>query len=350
MGFLYHIIMKKDDQKEQIIRTPLDRNEFESLFTAFTKKSETDDIVWWAVNGKCYHVRNDCGSLRNAANLDSGEVEFAIQLKKKPCSHCCTSYDTIDKKIIAHKNSWLAALPTADKIGWIENRYPDFEWVEELYRAAVNDSDISSSIITYIGRHDFDVNESCFQCMQLYFGVKGKKIAVTYEDCLKVAQKRKKSQIIIRHTKQIIIACAVIGAVLSIIRSDHSNAASMHPAGKKEASEYAQVTSFPVCDGSDVIHNCSYQGKVYRTYIYHRYEPARTHEEHRKTGNQIITGYCTLCVDGTYSPSCATGRGACSYHGGVAQWNAPVYADETYTVTIIDEPEHSAYTEMELAD
>ena len=32
-----------------------------------------------------------------------------------------------------------------------------------------------------------------------------------------------------------------------------------------------------------------------------------------------------MCRDGTYSPSCATGRGACSHRGGVAQWNAPIY-------------------------
>ena len=36
-----------------------------------------------------------------------------------------------------------------------------------------------------------------------------------------------------------------------------------------------------------------------------------------------IANYCTLCKDGTYSQ--ATGQGACSYHGGVARWNYPVY-------------------------
>lgn len=36
-----------------------------------------------------------------------------------------------------------------------------------------------------------------------------------------------------------------------------------------------------------------------------------------------ITGYCTLCADGTISY--ATGRGACSWHGGVAEWNHPMY-------------------------
>jgi len=39
-----------------------------------------------------------------------------------------------------------------------------------------------------------------------------------------------------------------------------------------------------------------------------------------------IVGYETLCNDG--SSSDATGRGACSWHGGVAEWNHPIY--ETY--------------------
>lgn len=40
---------------------------------------------------------------------------------------------------------------------------------------------------------------------------------------------------------------------------------------------------------------------------------------------KVIVEYRTLCNDGEYSPSNAKGRGACSHHGGVANWNAPVY-------------------------
>ena len=36
-----------------------------------------------------------------------------------------------------------------------------------------------------------------------------------------------------------------------------------------------------------------------------------------------ITGYVTRCCDGTTSN--ASGRGACSRHGGVCNWNEPVY-------------------------
>lgn len=38
-----------------------------------------------------------------------------------------------------------------------------------------------------------------------------------------------------------------------------------------------------------------------------------------------VIGYCTLCNDGTFSPSCAVGRGACSWHDGVAAYNVERY-------------------------
>lgn len=38
-----------------------------------------------------------------------------------------------------------------------------------------------------------------------------------------------------------------------------------------------------------------------------------------------VVGYCTLCNDGTWSPSCAVGRGACSWHGGVNAYNVARY-------------------------
>lgn len=38
-----------------------------------------------------------------------------------------------------------------------------------------------------------------------------------------------------------------------------------------------------------------------------------------------VIGYCTLCADGTFSPSCAVGSGACSWHGGVSAYNVAQY-------------------------
>lgn len=103
----------------------------------------------------------------------------------------------------------------------------------------------------------------------------------------------------------------------------------------------------PTCDGTEVTTGCSIDGIAYDTYIYHPAVPEKTHTETVTTYQEKITGYCTLCNDGTYSPSCATGRGACSHHDGVAQWNAPQYssAPEYTTKTIVDTPAQDAYYE-----
>jgi tetratricopeptide (TPR) repeat protein len=38
-----------------------------------------------------------------------------------------------------------------------------------------------------------------------------------------------------------------------------------------------------------------------------------------------LSYYQTVCCDGTFSPSNAKGRGACSHHGGVCDWDYPIY-------------------------
>jgi hypothetical protein len=102
-----------------------------------------------------------------------------------------------------------------------------------------------------------------------------------------------------------------------------------------------------ICDGTSVTTNCTNAGINYATYIYHPAIPEKSHDETVTTYEEEIIGYCTLCNDGTYSPSCATGRGACSHHDGVAQWNAPQYAKvaKTSTKAVIDSPAREAYYE-----
>lgn len=103
----------------------------------------------------------------------------------------------------------------------------------------------------------------------------------------------------------------------------------------------------PVCDGTIVTKNCEIEGVSYSAYIYHPAEAEKSHEETVTTYEQKLSDYCTLCNDGTYSPSCATGRGACSHHGGVAQWNAPRYSNVPVysTKKVIDSPAKEAYYE-----
>jgi len=57
------------------------------------------------------------------------------------------------------------------------------------------------------------------------------------------------------------------------------------------------------------------QGNVEAEKLHNKINPIR----------KRIIGYTTLCCDGTTSN--ARGRGACSWHGGVCNWNEPVYEE-----------------------
>lgn len=66
------------------------------------------------------------------------------------------------------------------------------------------------------------------------------------------------------------------------------------------------------------LHQASEAGYAPATKLYNRLNP-----ELRR-----VLYYQTVCCDGSYSPSNAKGRGACSHHGGVCNWDKPIY--ETY--------------------
>lgn len=110
------------------------------------------------------------------------------------------------------------------------------------------------------------------------------------------------------------------------------------------------IKTMPDCDGKKIIASCKVEGAIYKTYVYHPAVAEKTHTVTDTTYKEEVTGYCTLCNDGTYSPSCATGRGACSWHGGVAQWNAPrtskvpVYSNRV----VVDTPAVAEYYEKVL--
>ena len=103
----------------------------------------------------------------------------------------------------------------------------------------------------------------------------------------------------------------------------------------------------PTCDGTAVTNNCTVDGVAYSTYVYHPAVAEKSHLKTVTTYQKQVTGYCTLCNDGAYSPSCATGRGACSWHGGVQEWNAPRYSTVPVdtTETVVDAAAQEAYYE-----
>ena len=94
-----------------------------------------------------------------------------------------------------------------------------------------------------------------------------------------------------------------------------------------EDDEFQNEEEIPTCDGTSITSDCEVDGIIYSIYKYYPAEEEKYHYETITTYERKITGYCTLCNDGTYSPTCATGRGACSHHGGVKEWNAPVYSE-----------------------
>lgn len=150
--------------------------------------------------------------------------------------------------------------------------------------------------------------------------------------------------------KRVVTLFVSIVALLAVLTLQSSSSTPSSLSNTASQAEYiAQPTpkEKPICDGTSITSDCSIDGVNYSTYIYHPAVPEKSHKETITTYEQKIVSYCTLCNDGTYSPSCATGRGACSWHGGVAQWNAPRYASVpiTSTKTIIDSPAKEAYYE-----
>lgn len=94
-----------------------------------------------------------------------------------------------------------------------------------------------------------------------------------------------------------------------------------------ENDSFQSKSTIDTCDGIKITKNCELDGTVYKIYVYHPAQEEKFHYETNTTYDKKIVGYCTLCNDGTRSPSCSTGRGTCSHHGGVAEWNAPIYEE-----------------------
>jgi hypothetical protein len=154
-------------------------------------------------------------------------------------------------------------------------------------------------------------------------------------------------------TKRTIIGLAtssvlLLGIIVSVNNSQTNNSSiiknkSITPS--TTAKVQATPKAKPICDGISVTTDCAADGVNYSTYVYHQAVPEKSHTETVTTYEKKVSGYCTLCNDGTYSPSCATGRGACSYHGGVDEWNAPEYTNTPVnsTRTVVDAAAQAAY-------
>lgn len=141
-----------------------------------------------------------------------------------------------------------------------------------------------------------------------------------------------------------------------------------------------QPRELPACDGIEVVEACRGEdGSEYAKYLHHDAVPEKTRDINHPytpaktrtvihpavTGTRQVRGDCvrtsisyksgtcalSQCRDGSFSGS--TGRGTCSYHGGVARSGGPwyTYYTETYTITpawtetIVEVPAIEAWTE-----
>lgn len=152
--------------------------------------------------------------------------------------------------------------------------------------------------------------------------------------------------------RRVVIGLISAGLLLfGIVGANDSNQSSkldtIQTSSATSATENIPKKVTPTCDGTTVIAACTVDAIHYKTYVYHPAVAEKTHTETVTTYHEEVTGYCTLCIDGTYSPSCATGSGACSHHGGVAQWNAPITGNvPAYsTKTVIDAAAVAEYYE-----
>jgi hypothetical protein len=148
----------------------------------------------------------------------------------------------------------------------------------------------------------------------------------------------------------VIAGFVILGGISSVLgQSTNSSYSNAEPVKSSSPTKTVEKV-VPLCDGTIVTQNCTLEGVSYSTYVYHSAVAEKSHEETTTTYEQKVTSYCTLCNDGTYSPSCATGRGACSHHDGVAQWNAPRYSNVPVQSVkkIIDSPAQDAYYEKVL--
>ena len=140
--------------------------------------------------------------------------------------------------------------------------------------------------------------------------------------------------------KNKLLIAGIIGiVVLSAIfngEDENNPQESVNGLNNEKVSEIKEV----ICDGITITEDCELDGIQYSLYKYYPAVEEKSHIEKITTYKKEIIGYCTLCKDGTYSPTCATGKGACSRHGGVAQRNAPIYREvpQYEEKKIIDSP------------
>ena len=118
----------------------------------------------------------------------------------------------------------------------------------------------------------------------------------------------------------------VIGIFIGIFTPNQKSAKNAAAKAKTDsATPEPSADPIPACDGTSITSDCQVDGVIYSKYIYHPAVPETSHTETVSTYEDQLIGYFTKCGDGSWSPSNSKGKGACSGHGGVSDYNAPKY-------------------------
>lgn len=325
--------------------------------------------VYWTEKGKHFHTKN-CIALHGQDILLSGEIEEALIAGKRPCRLCMSRVRSNEYKKLLRQHDLHPS---------------EFSQVYRLYQniaPSLNESNINEAFVKEPKEEAYTkVSHDFYTCAQGYFEAKGRHLTISFHDLNKALSPSEKNSGLGKGTRRltpvkaglllIIPACLGIGILLSSDSEPETKDTSSYQASAQQMRETTSraetaaptlslttaatpeptPTPTPTCDGITVTKDCVLNGVLYTTYIYHPAVPATTHVEQRSATEKVQTGTCTLCRDGTWSPTCAVGRGACSHHGGVAQYDAPVYDYQTTTweETVQDSPAQDAYYETEIA-
>lgn len=115
----------------------------------------------------------------------------------------------------------------------------------------------------------------------------------------------------------------------------------------KEAALVTEISkSTPSCDSLDE----GYCQQTPGVFVYKTLVTAAVPYKPGTPDRKEVIGYCTLCNDGTWSPSCAVGRGACSWHSGVQAYNVAEYRTIPGTLAVQAQPAVYNYASMTYKD
>lgn len=330
----------------------------------------SNEFVYWTPSGTKYHSKN-CRHLHKNNNLRKGEIEEALFLGKEPCSYCYAFKSKEEILSSASNVNELISLNESrqNKIRWLYYKYPNelkkvfhvrksieektntAEFIEQEICACFSASSINS------------LSFNSKECLRGYFSLYGittdfldrlekKNIVKTEQNAASEKQNIVNSEQIVK-PKQIIqknetsktAVQSSISVFLCLLLFVSAVGTSLYlSTNANSMMEKITDLTLPTCDGTSVTKNCKYEGVKYKIYQYYPEVEEKSHFETTYTYENYEDS-CTLCVDGTWSPTCATGRGACSWHGGVQEYDATRITTEKieHKSKVIDEPYQKAY-------